>query len=91
MATGNRLRGSETNTAAGTGITAGNAGSTVEGNHLSWFTVGLQLNNPNNVVARNTVSTCTTNASAVAGNLVGPFVTSASIATNTNPDANYDN
>ena len=87
--TGNRLRGSPTGTSAGKGIVSASFGSRVEANHLTFFAVGVELSGSQNLVVRNSFSRTNT-AVAAPTSIVGPMVTSATIATSSNPHANYE-
>ncbi len=88
LVTGNRLRGSATGISAGKGIVSGSFGSRIEDNHLTFFTLGVELSGSQNLVVRNSFSRTTTSIDAPTS-IVGPMVTSATIATNSNPHANY--
>ncbi len=70
-----------------TGITS----VAVEDNTILANDVGVTIAGTSNLVVRNFVRANTTNFSVVGGNIVGPIVTSANIAAQTNPSANYSN
>jgi hypothetical protein len=63
----------------------------IEGNHSTGGGRGFKIDGLANLVIRNSAGGNSTNYSIVANNIAGPFVTSsANLATNSNPHANYD-
>lgn len=85
----------ESNGNAGVGygvyVDAASQSVTISDNSITGNDVGVKLDGPNNLVVRNFVRANTTNISAAGGNIVGPIVNAANIATQTNPSANYSN
>jgi hypothetical protein len=74
----------------GNGIVVKGTDSRIEANNVTGNTIGIDVNGTSNLIIRNSASGNGTAYSIVAGNSVGPLVTSANIATNSNPHANYD-
>jgi len=89
LVTGNRLRGSGTGISAGKGIISTSFGSRIEDNHLTFFDMGVELSGSQNLVVRNSFSRVNTAINAPTS-IVGPMVTNTTIATNSNPHANYE-
>ncbi|MFN0135447.1 MAG: right-handed parallel beta-helix repeat-containing protein [Phycisphaerae bacterium] len=74
----------------GAGIYAQNDGNRIEGNNVIDNDYGVQVTSAGNLVIRNSArDNSTGNFNVIAGNSVGPWVTAATIAANTNPHANY--
>jgi hypothetical protein len=72
-----------------TGISAVGAGNRVEANNAAGNGTGFDIPDPGSLVIRNSARGNTNNYSIGAGNVVGPFVTAATVATSSNPHANY--
>jgi len=62
----------------------------LEGNNIAFCVIGIDVDGTNNLILRNSVRGSTTNDDIVPGNTAGPIVTSAGIATDSNPHANYE-
>ena len=74
----------------GAGINCTSGGHAIEGNLVAGNGYGINGNSTiGNLIIRNRAKDNGTNYNIVAGNTSGPIVTSANIATNTNPHANY--
>lgn len=56
---------------------------------MAGATTGISVTGTGNIIVRNSV-TGGTRYSIAAGNSVGPIVTAAGMAANTNPGANFD-
>jgi parallel beta-helix repeat protein len=65
-------------------------GNRIEGNNVTDNDYGINVENSGNLIIRNSAGANTTEFQIVAGNTVGPSVTSANIAASTNPHANYE-
>src|SRR5690606_27504331 len=89
LVTGNRLRGSGTGISAGKGIISTSFGSRIEDNHLTFFDMGVELSGSQNLVVRNSFSRVNTAINAPTS-IVWPMVTNTTIATISNPHANYE-
>lgn len=63
--------------------------SRVENCHFTDNDIGILVQGSGNLIIGNSFRVNTTQTSIVPDNTVGPFVSSANIATNTNPHANY--
>lgn len=74
----------------GAGIHAVNQNNRIEGNTVSNNDRGIDVDVGGNLVIRNTAGQNTVEYDIVAGNSVGPIVTSATIAGSNNPHANYE-
>jgi hypothetical protein len=72
-----------------TGISAVGAGNRVEANNVVGNSTGFDIPDPGNLVIRNSARANGSNYSIGAGNVVGPFVTAATVETSSNPHANY--
>jgi hypothetical protein len=75
----------------GAGIRSARDGNRIEANTCTHNDIGIQVDQPGNLIIRNSTNGNAVNRSIVAGNTVGPIVTGANIATNSSPHANYDN
>jgi len=64
-------------------------GVRIEGNNCVGNAQGVSAPNPGNLIIRNSAYDNTTNYDIGSGNTAGPIVTSANIASNSNPHANY--
>lgn len=65
--------------------------SRIENNHMVSNGCGIKVETSGNLIIHNSVANSVTNNYSVAsGNLFGPVVNSSTIATNSNPHANYD-
>jgi len=74
-----------------TGIHVLESGSRIEGNHVVHNGIGVKVDAGGNLIIRNSATgSVTNNYSIAAGNVAGPSVNAANIATNSNPHANYD-
>ena len=82
-------RGNGTAAASGAGIRCTGSGTRIEGNNMVGNDVGVVVTSSASLVVRNSFNGNAVRDSIVAGNSVGPFITSATIGTNTNPHANY--
>jgi len=88
---GNHCHGNGFGPLGGVGINIPSSNSRVEGNSVSVNATGIKVLSYGNLVIRNSAHSNTTNYDiAGATNAVGPLVTPATIASNTNPHANYD-
>jgi len=74
----------------GAGIHVLDADNRIEANNVTAYLRGIDVDVAGNLIIRNSASGNTTNYDIVAGNTVGPTVTSATIAGSSNPHANYD-
>ncbi len=74
----------------GAGIHITNVGNRVEGNHVVNNDRGIDVDLSGNLIIRNSARGNTTEYTIVAGNSVGPILTSATIGANTHPQANFD-
>lgn len=72
------------------GIEVTGSDNRVEGNNVADSTTGLSVTAAGNLIISNSVSGGTTRYSILAGNAAGPIVTTANVATNTIPTANFD-
>lgn len=72
----------------GSGVRVKDGGNVVEGNTVAGNSVGVEVASGGNVVVRNVALQNAVQYSIVAGNLVGPIVDVATMASNTNPQAN---
>jgi hypothetical protein len=82
------LGGIDFPTLAGVGISVDGTHSRVEGNHAvsgTFYGAGIAISTNQNVVIRNTANSYSIDS----GNAAGPVVTSAMMATNANPHANF--
>lgn len=62
----------------------------IEGNNVTDATTGISVTASGNLIIRNSASGQGNRFSIVPGNATGPIVTSANVATNTIPTANFD-
>jgi hypothetical protein len=76
-------------TATNSAIRAFGSYNRIEANHAVFSYRALSIQGVGNVVIRNNVGNTTVANFFNAGNLVGPFINAAALATNTNPHANY--
>lgn len=74
----------------GAGINSGLGGHRIEGNDVAGNDRGIDCNpSTGNLIIRNSAQGNALDYDVVAGNTIGPTVTSANIAASTNPHANY--
>ncbi len=73
------------------GITLTGSDNQMSDNALLHCTTGLTVAGTGNFIMRNAVSGGTTAYDVAANNLLAPIITSADLATNTNPNANIEN
>ena len=72
------------------GIISGQGGHRIEGNTVEANGFGINCNpSTGNLIIRNSATGNVTNYNVAASNTTGPVITSSTIATNTNPDANF--
>lgn len=75
---------------SGAGIHSRQGGQHIEGNYVSGNDRGIDCNpSTNNLIIRNSASGNAIDFDIAGGNTTGPIVTSVTIATSTNPHANY--
>jgi hypothetical protein len=74
----------------GAGIHVTSGGNRIEANNATDNDRGFDVDLANNLIIRNSAGANATEYDIVAGNTVGPTVTSAGIAASSNPHANYD-
>jgi parallel beta helix pectate lyase-like protein len=87
----NTCNGNGVSVAGGAGIFVGGGSNHIEGNHFGANDIGLSVTvSNNNLIIRNSAQGNGTEYNVLGGNSMGPIVTSANIAANTNPSANYD-
>ena len=75
---------------SGAGIYIVGGGNRIEANNITDNDRGIDVDVAGNLIIRNSASGNGVNFDIVAGNIVGPTVTAATIAGNNNPHANYD-
>ncbi len=74
-----------------TGIHVVETGSRIEGSHVVHNGFGLKVDEGGNLIIRNSATeNVTNNYSLASGTLAAPSVNASNIATNSNPNANYD-
>lgn len=83
------VKGCTLSSNTGTGILVSSSGSRIESNNCTANATGIQLAFAGSIMLRNTCSANSTNYIIAGGNTAGPIVTSADIAINSNPHANY--
>src|SRR5262249_52562193 len=72
------------------GIHTRSYGCRIEGNTVNENARGLDVSFAPNLIIRNWFADNNSGNSIAAGNVVGPTVTAANVATSTNPNANYN-
>jgi hypothetical protein len=87
---GNHCTANGSGVADSAGIKSTQGGQRIEGNNVIGNMRGIGCNpSTGNLIIRNTANGNALDYDVVAGNTFGPIVTSGTIATNTNPHANY--
>jgi parallel beta-helix repeat protein len=86
----NVCTGNGNGSASGAGIHVIGARCRVQSNIVSVNDRGIEVDMAGNLVVGNTAAGNATEYDISAGNGVGPIVTAANVATNTNPNANFD-
>lgn len=86
----NVCRGNGAGTADGAGIHATSVGNSIDSNTVASNDRGIDVDLTGNLISRNTARGNAVEFDIVAGNGAGPIVTAANVATNTNPNANFD-
>jgi parallel beta-helix repeat protein len=86
----NMCHGNGTGATPGSGVFASGGGNRIESNTVNNNDQGIEVPTAGNLVIRNAArNNSLASYSVSAGNTTGPVVTSANIATNSNPHANY--